>query len=417
MSRSFSFVHTADLHLDAPFAGVDATDERVRAALVSATYDALERIADLAIGRDAAFVLVAGDAYNSRDRSVRAQLRFRAVLERLEAAGIAVYLVNGNHDPAGGFTAGISMPGNVRYFDTGKVERIEVADDAGETLCALYGRGYPSASVRDNYAAGFVRDATDETAIGVLHANVGGQPGYEPYAPCSLEDLRAARMDYWALGHIHKPLDLGSEPTIRYPGSPQGLNPKEDGPHGCWFVTMERGAVIAEEFVETASVRWARAEIDAGPLEDLDALRTALRTTGEEQREAASGCPVVMRIDLTGRGNLYDELASGTNLADLVEELREEQLSGEPWLWLDRVRNLTRAPVDVDFLRGVEEFTGDLVREADALLADPAAAQEFLGEALGDIDAALGGRPRDAAALVERARDLCLDALTKEERP
>ena len=79
----------------------------------------------------------------------------------------------------------------------------------------------------------------DDLAIGVLHANVGDREGHGPYAPCSLEDLRAARMDYWALGHIHQPEVLDHSPHTAYAGCPQGLDPTETGERGCWLVTLD----------------------------------------------------------------------------------------------------------------------------------------------------------------------------------
>lgn len=412
MARAFTFIHTADLHLDAPFSGVDATDPRVRDALVESTYEAFDRIVALALVRSVDFVLVAGDTFNSRDKALRAQLRFRAACERLDEAGIPIYLVQGNHDPADGWSAHLTLPDNVRHFATDSVERIVVADpESGEALCALYGRGYATAAVKSNLARGFARESGDETAIGVLHANVGGQEGYEPYAPCTLDDLKAAGLDYWALGHIHKPSDLCDTPKIRYAGSPQGLNPKEDGPHGCWLVSMERGALTAEEFVETSAVRWARADLDVSSIDAIDALHAALRTVCAAAREDAAGRGLVLRIDLVGRSPLSTELGRGTTLDDLVRELIDEQMAETPWLWIDRVRDLTRGTIDIEFMRGVEDFAGDLVRITDGLLDDPGAAEAVLAEALGPVDAAFGSRERDARALLEQARDTCLDLM------
>ena len=45
-------------------------------------------------------------------------------------------------------------------------------------------------------------------------------------------------MDYWALGHIHKQEVLAENPWVVYAGSPQGINPKETGPHGCFVVEI-----------------------------------------------------------------------------------------------------------------------------------------------------------------------------------
>jgi len=412
VARAFTFIHAADLHLDAPFAGVDATDSRVSDALVASTYDAFERIVSVAQERRVDFVLVSGDAFNSRNKSYRAQSRFRGTCERLDRAGIPIYFVQGNHDPADGWSANLPMPANVHYFGTDAVERFVVSDpESGEALCALYGRGYATAATRTNLVRGFERDSADVTAIGVVHANVGGQEDYEPYAPCSLDDLRAANMDYWALGHIHKPMLLQENPPIRYAGSPQGLNPKEDGPHGCWLVTMEAGAVTEQEFVETSVVRWAGSALDVSGAVDLDEVATQLRDVCQRSRHEADGRPVIIRIDLTGRTAAHVELARGTTFAELVAELRDEQLGETPWVWVDRVRDRTGAVLDVEFLRGVEDFTGDLVRIADDLLAEPEAASALIQEALGGIDGAFGVRSRDERLLIERARDVCLDRM------
>lgn len=415
MARSVTFIHAADLHLDAPFQGIDATDDRVSAALVDSTYRAFARIVDACIAREVDFLIVAGDAFNSRDKSLRAQLRFRAEAERLDAAGIGIYLTRGNHDPASGWSAGLELPGNVHYFATDSVERVEVTSAEGELLCVLYGRSYATAAVSTNLARGFSRAPQDETAIGVLHANVGGQEGYEPYAPCTLDDLRAAGMDYWALGHIHKPLDLLDTPCVRYAGSPQGLNPKEDGPHGCWLVSMDRGQVTAQEFIETAAVRWARTELDASEATDIDAIAAGIRALCNGERERASGTPVVVRIDLLGRSDAHADLARGTAHADLLDDLRQEQLSEFPWVWIDRVRDRTAAVIDVEAIRASSDFAGDLVRIADSLAADSTACHEFVAEALVEIDRAVGLGDIDAADVLERARDICLDRLLVEE--
>jgi len=416
VARAFTFIHAADLHLDAPFSGVDAGDARVRECLVESTYEAFDRIVALALARQVDFVLIAGDTFNSRDKALRAQLRFRSACERLREGGIAVYLVQGNHDPADGWSAHLTLPDNVHHFATDRVERVEVLDPAsGEALCALYGRGYATGAVKSNLARGFARGSADETAIGVLHANVGGQEGYEPYAPCSLDDLKSAGLDYWALGHIHKTADLCDAPPIRYAGSPQGLNPKEDGAHGCWLVTMERGAVTAEEFVETSQVRWARAELDIASIDGVDELHAALRSICAEAREDAGGRPAILRVDLHGRTQVHAQLGRGSTLEDLVRELSDEQMAEAPWVWIDRVRDLTRGTIDIEFMRGVEDFAGDLVRITDELLQDPDAAASVLAEALGGVDAAFGSRERDPRTLLEQARDACLDRMVGGE--
>lgn len=413
MARAVRFIHAADLHLDAPFKGVNATDERVRQALVASTYDALSALVDACIERSVDFLVVAGDAYNSRDRSVRAQFAFKAAMERLADAGIRVYAAAGNHDPTSGWTAGLALPDNVRVFSDAAVERI-VVEDGGEPLCAVYGRSYRRSAETADLARDFSRVAEDDVAIAVLHTNVGGRTEHEPYAPSTLAELQSARMDYWALGHIHKPEVLTEQSTVAvYAGCTQGLNPNEAGPRGCYLVTV--GGGVSLEFVPTAAVVWDRRTVDATELPGVGDVRAALAEVCADVRRDAGGRPAIVRIALEGRSDAHADLARPGVLADLVDDLRAEQLDIEPWVWVDRVRDLTRQPVDLAALRESEEFAGDLVRLSDERLADAAT---IVHELLAPV-AEYAGRDLetsfDATSIVERARDAALDRLLAEE--
>jgi DNA repair exonuclease SbcCD nuclease subunit len=220
VAQPVRFVHASDLHLDATLSGVDATDDRVIGALVRATFDALDRVVEICVEREADFLVIAGDLYNSADRSLGAELAFQKRMQRLAEAGIRAFVVHGNHDPADGWSAGLDLPDSVVVFSDRVVERCEVVKD-GELACAVYGRSFPSRQVQENYARQFRRQTGDPLAVAVLHANVGQREGWDDYAPCSVQDLRAAGMDYWALGHIHVPGRISDNPVAVYSGSTQ----------------------------------------------------------------------------------------------------------------------------------------------------------------------------------------------------
>lgn len=411
-----TFVHAADLHLDAPFQGIDASDDRVRSALIAATYEAMDRIVALCIEEQVDFLIVSGDVYNSRDKSLRSQFRFQAATQRLAEASIHVYVAQGNHDPAEGWSAGLPMPETVHYFSTNKVEAMPFERD-GQVVCSLYGRGYAKAAEKRDFARDFRRAPEDRTAIGVLHTNVGGREGYEDYAPASMDELRAARMDYWALGHIHKPDILCDDPRIVYAGCPQGLNPKEDGPRGCYLVTCD-GASVTQRFVPTHSVMWLRDTCDVSASQDISQVRGCILASCDRAREQADGRPVVIRLDLVGRTDAHGDLARGTAFADLVSEVRDQQLSGEPWVWIDRLLDLTDATHDIDAYREAQEFGGDLVRLADEIAADPRRLAEMLASAVGPLEASVGDLDLGMTAeeLLARARDVGLDRLAGDGR-
>src|SRR5882672_7620387 len=89
-------VHTADCHLDAPCASLDAA---VRARVRAAERAAFARVCELAIERGAHALVIAGDVFERSDVGPAALHHALAQLARLREAGIAVVVASGNHDP------------------------------------------------------------------------------------------------------------------------------------------------------------------------------------------------------------------------------------------------------------------------------------------------------------------------------
>ncbi|MEE4275816.1 MAG: hypothetical protein V2J16_08145, partial [Thermoleophilia bacterium] len=327
-------------------------------------------------------------------------------------AGIGAYVVHGNHDAADGWSAGLELPPSVVVFSHREVERREVVR-GGETLCAIYGRSYPTRVVRENLAAGYVRSPEDPLAVAVLHANVGQRPGWDNYAPCTVADLQAAGMDYWALGHVHVPGPIAERPPIVYSGSTQGLDPTEEGPRGCYVVELD-AAGARLEFVDTAAVLWRRLTVDLSGDASLEDAHRAVADACASARRDGGGRPVLARVELEGRSRVHADLARPGVLRDLTADLRRPELEEEPWLWIDRVRDATGAVIDLEALRAEEGLRGDLVRLAGEWASREDAARALVEEILAPVRAQLALRPDlgvEAERLIERARDLCLDRL------
>src|SRR6266404_1292511 len=272
----FRFVHAADLHLDTPFASIGRVAPEIADRLRDASLEAYDALVGMAIEREAAFVVIAGDTYDSADRGVRAQLRFLRGVERLGERGIPVFAAHGNHDPLDGWSAVRRAPDNLVVFGAEAVEAHPVAR-GGETLAQVYGISYGTRDVTENLALRFHRGDAPGLHIGVLHCNVGSQPDYAAYSPCSVADLTAAGMDYWALGHIHQYLRLAEGgPWIVYPGSLQAGKSNEVGPKGAVVVDAAGGAVESVEFVELDRVRFERIEVDISGERDLHSLQKTI---------------------------------------------------------------------------------------------------------------------------------------------
>lgn len=420
----FCFVHAADLHLDSPFRGVTAQDRAVAQALRRATFDAFEALVRLCIDRRADFLLIAGDVFDAADRSLRAQLFFFDGLKRLADQGIPSFVVHGNHDPLEGWSPSVERPPLVTVFGAGGVETVPVTV-AGRTVAAVSGISYQRRQESRDLAALFPGSPPGLFRIGLLHANCGGNPRYESYAPCSVEELGRAGIDYWALGHVHEHAVLRRDPLVVYPGSTQGLSIREPGPRGCCLVRVDAERRAELEFCPLDAVRWEGGEITIAGLDSLSGLDRALATLLGRLRDQAAGRPVISRIGLVGRGPLYAELTHGNTVADLLERARQAGLAEEPFVWIQELEMAGRPEADLEQRRRIDDLLGRVLQIAASLREpDPGADSPPppLEQSLGPVLADLFENPRaekmldrltpqELQRLLEQAELLCLDLL------
>jgi len=364
----FRFLHTGDLHLDSPFQGLSAeAPAEVLALLRSATTDAWRAVVRAAIEARVDFVVVAGDVFEVASPTLLGQTRFRDGLAELAAAGIPSFVVHGNHDPMDGrsWAPSLDFPDAVHRFGTDAVGAIPVLRD-GREIARVHGRSYPRSAVTENYAAGFRAEPAAPFSIGLLHTNVGDRPGHANYAPCSVEDLRASGMDYWALGHIHQPGQVAADPPAIYCGIPQGRDPGELGARGCYLVDVDAASRVTPRFVATDVVRWHPLEVTIEGLADDEGLMRACREAVGSSLEAADGRSLVIRLRLVGRGVLHATLVRAGYLDHVRELLNEERSLTPPFAWVESVRDGTRPEVDLETRRDAPDFVGDFLRTVAA---------------------------------------------------
>jgi DNA repair protein SbcD/Mre11 len=367
-SAPLRFLHTGDLHLDSPLQGLSAeAPPDVLEVLRSATTDAWRNVVRTAIAERVDFALVAGDVFEVRSPTLLGQTRFRDGLAELAAAGIASFVVHGNHDPRDGtsWAPSLAFPAAVHRFGTAAGESVPVVRD-GVEIARVHGRSYPTSAVSENYAAAFRAEPGAPFSIGLLHTNVGARPGHANYAPCSLDDLRASGMDYWALGHIHQPGQVLADPPAFYCGIPQGRDPGELGARGCWLVDVDHGGRVSARFVTTDVVRWHPLELSITDLADDESLTRTCREAVAGAADGADGRSLVVRVRLVGRGPLHASLARAGYLEDLRQLLNEERSPVPPVAWVESIRDATRPDVDLESRREAPDFVGDFLRTAGA---------------------------------------------------
>ena len=367
----FRFVHAADLHLDSPFKGLRAVaPEEVADTLYDATFKAYENIVDLCISERVDALLVAGDVYDGADRSLRAQRKFVDGLEKLHAAGIRSFVCHGNHDPLDGWEARLTYPPGCHRFGA-EFEAVPVfKDDPGRAV--VHGISYPRCDVTENLVSRLGQVDAGPFSVGLLHANVDNDPGHDAYAPCSLDDLLRAGVNYWALGHVHTRRVLHEQgPAVVYPGNPQGRRPNETGARGVYLVDADDGGNVDLEFRAVDCVRWERFILDIRPLENEQALLDAMHNGMDDLLNAAEGRPVIARVTLKGRGELNRFLGRANALEELAEQINEAWTGRAPFAWCERIEDATAPAFDRKARLAGSDFLAEVLRTADHAKASP----------------------------------------------
>ncbi len=369
----FTFLHAADIHLDSPLRGLEGYADAPVAQLRQATRRAFDNLIDLAIEEQVAFVLLSGDLYDGDWKDYNTGLYFIDRISRLRKENIRVFLTSGNHDAASQITKALRLPDNIHLFSTKQPETVTI-----EPLgVALHGQGYHTRALAENIARNYPQALPHYLNIGLLHTSLTGRQNHEPYAPCSLDDLKAKGYDYWALGHVHIREEVSRSPWIVFPGNIQGRHIHETGAKGATLVRVEEGRITAVEHRDLDVLRWLLCRVDLTDCATVDLTIDAVRQAMEAQQAKAEGRPLAIRLQLVGTSPVHAELHRDS--AALTEEFRG-LAAGLGELWLEKVQFATQRPVALAADLGEETPMADMVRAIDCLDFAPTALAELVPE-------------------------------------
>jgi len=415
--KSFSFIHTADLHLDSPFRGLRQVDGEIADLLKDATFRAFDNVVELALKNKVDFILVAGDVYDAADRSLRAQLKFADGLKKLAVAGIRSFVCHGNHDPLDGWSASLHWPEEVHIFGP-QLESVLISIGEEEVV-VIHGISYPHNQIDDSFGRGFKRQGSQPFQVGLFHCSVGSDPAHEIYAPRTQEELLAANLDYWALGHVHRHRVLkDGHPFITYPGTTQGRHIRETGPRGCLLVQVSGSGEVSARFEPVDAARWFSRELRIDGMETEGELIAALEGLCDEIRSDAQGRPAIVRVILSGRGSLHPVLRRPHIVEDLTTGLREMGLESVPQVWLEQIKIETDPEIDLPSRRKSPDFVGEVLRLIENSRRQPIDLQGMISGLYEDRRGRLFLQAPDKEELLQLLNEvelMCVDELVTEE--
>ncbi|MCO6018145.1 exonuclease [Carnobacterium divergens] len=355
------FIHGADLHLDSPFIGLKTVPDFLWEKIYQSTFTALTNLVNHAIEKQVDFVLLAGDIYDSDDRSVKAQAFLKTEMERLNQAEIPVFICHGNHDYIENSGLHLKMPENVELFSE-TVETKWLTTKNGERI-AVSSFSYNSRWMTKRMITEYPKKhETADFHIGMLHGfSEGLETSHGHYAPFTINELKSKGYDYWALGHIHTRQVLATQPPILYAGNTQGRSSKETGIKGCELVTLTLGESSIET-LETQDIQWETFEISLAKQSTLDDVYRKIKETIEIKEGSQKN--YLLTIELVDTKDLLPNVLKKIIQGELLEALQQISAT-EPFIWVNQLKIQKRATEDTtekmfimeEWLHGIEELS------------------------------------------------------------
>jgi exonuclease SbcD len=311
-------LHFADAHIDMANYGRHDAESGLPLRVLD-FLRSLDIIIDSAINEKVDLVIFAGDAYKDRNPAPTFQREWGRRIMRLSLAGIPTVLLVGNHD----LSPAVGRAHAIQEFDTLQVPNIHVIakprflgpDQLGVQVQVIglpwVSRSGLMASMEssaaepekvfseiENRLTGIVQEmiANADTSIPLIltaHASVQGASygaertvmlGADLVLPGSL--VKDPRLNYVALGHIHKPQDLneGGQPPVIYPGSIERVDFGEAQDDKFFVIaTLETGMDTKVEWRKLTNIRPfvdRYTQLDAA--ENItEQLKTALPSPGQ----------------------------------------------------------------------------------------------------------------------------------------
>ncbi|MDP2122507.1 MAG: DNA repair exonuclease [Hoeflea sp.] len=405
---AYRFVHTADIHLDSPLRSLALRNPELAELIGAATRKAFAATIDLCLDERVDALLIAGDLYDGDQTSMKTARFLAGELGRLASAGIATFIIRGNHDALSRISKELVLPDRVRLFG-GRAEHVLIDRAAGEKPVAIHGLSFAQATAPESLLSKYRQALPDTINIGMMHTSLGGAEGHDVYAPCSPADLVATGFDYWALGHIHKRSVIHNRGAIVMPGMPQGRDINEDGPKSVTLVSIADDGTVSLEERPTSLAEFARVSVDAGGLTEWSELAEAIRQALGQARDTSTSPELVVRLGFTGATPLAWRMRRD---ADVLLTEAEERAARIGSTWIEKFE------IGATPLRAEGGSATDPLHELRALIDSAILGSDGYDAALGTLASGLRAQLpadlRDLFGADEAAANLALSRLARE---
>ena len=333
MSKSIKFIHTADIHLGKELSYNSIINDGQKEIFSDADKKAFQNLINLALEEKVDFILISGDLYDREARSIRSSRFFLKQSRYLNEKGIEVFLISGNHDPAGVEKEVFELPANVHYFSSEEVEVFEYKKD-NKLIARILGQSYrqkfESRTMYNFYTA------PDKSVFNIALLHTALTKDNNRYVPVNKGELLSkSEIHYWALGHLHQYQKINEEPAVYFPGTLQAHNISEEESKGAILVEVDSNFNIKEKFIPLAPVifKKLRLNLEDKDLKNISELQQLIYKNidrirddiiKENNKNNYKVEAVIIRLIIKGRTELHQYIE---NSREEMEETLLEELS------------------------------------------------------------------------------------------
>ncbi len=338
---SIKIAHTADIHIGSQCMGAGEKAE-IRKHEIKNTFF---KILDICLLEKVEVLLVSGDLFDSTNITTS---DITDVKNKFEKLNFKIIISPGNHDP---FTAdspyNTDWPENVFIFKENKINYFEFPD----LNLRIFGNAFTGVYESENPLHNL--NIKDDNFVNIcsVHANLNASET-DCYAPITTPDIATSKMDYIALGHIHKNTNVlqAGKTHYAYSGCPEGRGFDETGKKGFYIGT------IAKNFCDLRFYPVCK--------RTHEVLNVDITDLNNEDDILDSIIKCLKKLDTTDyTQNLYKIILTGFVAEDLfVDALKLELLLSER-LFFAKVQNNTKIKINEEKLKFRNDFKSTFIKK------------------------------------------------------
>jgi DNA repair exonuclease SbcCD nuclease subunit len=314
VNQSIRFIHSSDWQLGMTRAFLS---EEAAPRFAQARIDAITRLGELAKQHDAAFIVVAGDVFESNQLSRQTVLR---TLDALEALPVPIFLLPGNHDPLDAssiFLTAEFTNASDHIIVIRDTQPIPVPGLAGtEVVGAPWRTKHPSSDLCADLVAE-LKPVVNTIRVAVGHGQVDTlSPDKSRPEIIDLATAEAAiedgRIHYLALGDRHSLTDVSTTGRIWYSGAPVATAFDEIDPNKALLVELDSTGRCEVRPLQVGDWLFITEQQDLNGTEDFDRIKSLLTNLPNKAR-------TIVKMGFTGAINL----ATAAQLDELFDTQAE----------------------------------------------------------------------------------------------